>query len=69
MKKYIINSENGNMRLDKALSILDNALSRSIIQKQLENGDVLVNGKREKASYMHNWRVDGEPSGKQRGRS
>ena len=51
MKKYIINSENGNMRLDKALSILDNALSRSIIQKQLENGDVLVNGKREKASY------------------
>ena len=51
MKKYIINSENGNMRLDKELSILDNALSRSIIQKQLENGDVLVNGKREKASY------------------
>lgn len=51
MKKYIINSENENMRLDKALSILDNALSRSIIQKQLENGDVLVNGKREKASY------------------
>lgn len=51
MKKYIINSENENIRLDKALSILDNALSRSIIQKQLENGDVLVNGKREKASY------------------
>lgn len=51
MKKYIINSENENMRLDKALSILDNALSRSIIQKQLENGDVLVNGKIEKASY------------------
>ena len=51
MKKYIINSENENIRLDKALSILDNALSRSIIQKQLENGDVLVNGKKEKASY------------------
>ena len=51
MKKYIINLENENIRLDKALSILDNALSRSMIQKQLENGDVLVNGKREKASY------------------
>ena len=51
MKKYIINLENENIRLDKALSILDNALSRSLIQKQLENGDVLVNGKREKASY------------------
>ena len=51
MKRYIINSENENMRLDKALSILDNALSRSIIQKQLENGDILVNGKKEKASY------------------
>lgn len=51
MKKYIINLENENIRLDKALSILDNALSRSMIQKQLENGDVLVNGKKEKSSY------------------
>ncbi len=51
MKKYIISTENGNIRLDKALSILDNALSRSMIQKQLENGKVLVNGRKEKASY------------------
>ncbi len=51
MKKYIINLETQNIRLDKAIATLDTELSRSMIQKMLEEGNVLVNGKKEKASY------------------
>ena len=51
MKEYIINSETQNIRLDKAINILNPELSRSMIQKMLEDGNILVNGKQEKASY------------------
>ena len=51
MKEYIINSETQNIRLDKVIAILDSNLSRSMIQKMLDDGKILVNEKIEKASY------------------
>ena len=51
MKEYIINSEIENIRLDKAIAILKCDLSRSMIQKMLDEGKILVNGKIGKASY------------------
>ena len=51
MKKYKINEETKNIRLDKILSRLDDDLSRTMIQKLLEDKKILVNGKVEKASY------------------
>ncbi len=38
-------------RLDKAISLLDNELSRMAIQRLIEEGKVFVNGKVQKASY------------------
>ena len=51
MKEYIINLDTENIRLDKVIAILDGDLSRSMIQKMLDEGKILVNGKQEKASY------------------
>ena len=51
MKEYIINLDTQNIRLDKVITILNPELSRSMIQKMLEDGNVLVNGRKEKASY------------------
>ena len=51
MKEYIIKSDTQNIRLDKVIAILDQELSRSMIQKMLDDGKILVNGKKEKASY------------------
>ena len=51
MKEFIIESENSGIRLDKILSQLDSDLSRTMIQKQIDNQEVLVNGKSQKASY------------------
>lgn len=51
MKKYIINEEYKNIRLDKVISIFDEDLSRAMIQKLLEQEKINVNGKKEKASY------------------
>ena len=51
MKKYIINEEYKNIRLDKVVSIFDEDLSRAMIQKLLEQEKIKVNGKKEKASY------------------
>lgn len=51
MKKYIIEEELKNVRLDKAVAILDKEISRSMIQKLLEEGKIKVNEKIEKASY------------------
>ena len=49
--KYIVTYKEDNERLDKALSLLDNNLSRSFIAKLLKDGKILVNGKIEKASF------------------
>lgn len=51
MKEYIINLDTQNIRLDKVITILNPDLSRSMIQKMLDDGNILVNGKQEKASY------------------
>ena len=51
MKKYIINEEYKNVRLDKVISVFDEDLSRAMIQKLLEQEKIKVNGKKEKASY------------------
>jgi len=51
VKEYIINSETQNIRLDKVITILNPELSRSMIQKMLEDRNILVNAKPEKASY------------------
>ena len=51
MNEYIIDSNILNIRLDKAIAILDPELSRSMIQKMIDNGKILVNQKQEKASY------------------
>ena len=51
MKEYIIEIDTQNIRLDKVIAILDEELSRSMIQKMLDDGKILVNGKKEKASY------------------
>ena len=51
MKKIKASKELANLRLDKALTILLEDVSRSKIQSHLENGLVLVNGKKEKSSY------------------
>ena len=51
MKQIKTSKEVANLRLDKALSILLEDVSRSKIQSHLENGLILVNGKKEKSSY------------------
>lgn len=52
MKKYIINEETKNIRLDKAVALLNQEISRSMIQKLLEENEIRVNGQIEKASYQ-----------------
>ncbi|MBQ0008687.1 MAG: RluA family pseudouridine synthase [Firmicutes bacterium] len=51
MKKIRINKDLENIRLDKALSLLLEDVSRSKIQEHLDAGLILVNSKKEKASY------------------
>ena len=51
MKEYKIDSSEVNIRLDKVVTILNKDLSRSMIQKLLEDGKILVNSKIEKPSY------------------
>ena len=51
MNKYIIKQNLTNTRLDKAVTILDNGISRMMVKKLLEENKILINGKPEKASY------------------
>ena len=50
-KQYKIDEELNNIRLDKAVAILDEDLSRAMIQKLLEQEKISVNEKIQKASY------------------
>ena len=54
MKRHIINEENKGERLDKIIPILDNNISRTAVQRMIDNGLILVNGKKNKASYRVN---------------
>ena len=51
MRQEKVSKELVNLRLDKALSILLEDVSRSKIQNYLDLGIILVNGKNEKSSY------------------
>lgn len=53
MKKYEIKEES-NTRIDKAICNIDNTLTRVAIQRMIDNGKILVNGKRIKSSYKIN---------------
>ena len=50
-KQFDVTEKNMNQRLDMYIASLDLDFSRSIAQKLIENGQVLVNGKLPKASY------------------
>ena len=50
-KEIVVNEAVIGERLDKALSIIDNDISRTFINDLIKNDLVLVNGKKEKASY------------------
>lgn len=54
MKKIKISDDLISLRLDKALSILLSDISRNKIQGYLDDGLILVNSKKEKASYKLN---------------
>ena len=50
IKTWIINDESG--RLDKAISMLDNEISRTSVKRLIDSNKVKVNGNTEKASYI-----------------
>ncbi len=54
-KDYKINEELVGMRLDKAVSMKDNTLSRASVQRLIDEENILVNGKSSKASYKLNF--------------
>lgn len=51
MKTFKIEENNKKERLDKVLSNLDKTLSRTAIQRLIEENKICVNNKKEKASY------------------
>lgn len=51
MKEYKIEQEMRNIRLDKAVALLNQEFSRTMIQKLLEEEKIKVNGRVEKPSY------------------
>ena len=53
-KDYKINEELVGMRLDKAVSLKDNSISRASVQRLINEGNILVNGNNSKASYKLN---------------
>lgn len=50
-KIYTITEELNNQRLDKVTVVLDEDLTRNSVQRMIDENNVLVNGKKEKASY------------------
>ena len=51
MKEYIINENEKNIRIDKIINNLEKDLSRTCIQRMIEEGNILVNGKKVRTSY------------------
>lgn len=51
MSEYIAETTINNFRLDKAVVEIDKEISRIAAQRMIEEGYVLVNGKKAKASY------------------
>ena len=51
MQEYKIIQEEKNIRLDKVITNIDNNISRTSVQRLIEEGKILVNKKQEKPSY------------------
>ena len=51
MNEYKIKEEQQNIRLDKIISELQKDISRTSIQRMIEEGNILVNGNKVKTSY------------------
>lgn len=51
MQKYKIGQEEQNIRLDKIIATIDDSISRTSVQRLIEEGKILVNKKQEKPSY------------------
>lgn len=54
MDKYIVNDELKGQRLDKCIVSLDKEISRETVQRLILKENILVNGKKAKASYKVN---------------
>lgn len=54
MQEYKIRPEEQNIRLDKIIANIDNSISRTSVQRLIEEGKILVNKKQEKPSYKVN---------------
>lgn len=54
MQEYKIKQEEQNIRLDKIITNIDNSISRTSVQRLIEEGKILVNKKQEKPSYKVN---------------
>ncbi|MBR3697623.1 MAG: RluA family pseudouridine synthase [Clostridia bacterium] len=50
-KIYTINQDLQGQRIDKAVAIKDTNLSRTMVQKMIDSGNIFVNGKVPKSSY------------------
>ncbi len=53
-KEYIIDEKLVGTRLDKCITILDSEISRVTVQRLIDEENIYVNGKKEKASYKVN---------------
>ena len=51
MEQYVIKKEDENIRLDKILSKIKTDISRTAIQRMIEEGNILVNEKKVRISY------------------
>lgn len=54
MQEYKIRQDEQNIRLDKTIASIDNSISRTSMQRLIEEGKILVNEKQEKPSYKVN---------------
>lgn len=54
MQEYKIRQDEQNNRLDKIIASIDNSISRTSVQRLIEEGKILVNEKQEKPSYKVN---------------
>ena len=48
MQEYKIRQDEQNIRLDKIIASIDNSISRTSVQRLIEEGKILVNEKQEK---------------------
>ena len=51
MQEYKIGEQEKNIRLDKVITNIDNNISRTSVQRLIEEGKIRVNKKQEKPSY------------------